>query len=45
MLHNKKLIAAAALALCIRAASTTGAPAAWAPEVGGIEGSYFRGRH
>ena len=36
---------AAALALCIRAANTTGTPAAWAPEVGGIEGSYFRGRH
>ena len=36
---------AAALALCIRAASTSGTPAAWAPEVGGIEGSYFRGRH
>lgn len=36
---------AAALALCIRAANTTGAPAAWAPEVGGIEGNYFRGRH
>lgn len=36
---------AAALALCCRAANTTGAPAAWAPEVGAIEGSYFRGRH
>ena len=36
---------AAALALCIRAANTTGTPAAWAPEVGAIEGSYFRGRH
>ena len=36
---------AAALALCIRAANTTGTPAAWAPEIGGIEGSYFRGRH
>lgn len=33
------------LALALRAASTTGTPAAWAPEVGGIEGSYFRGRH
>ena len=36
---------AAALALCILAANTTGTPAAWAPEVGGIEGNYFRGRH
>ena len=36
---------AAALALCIRAAATTGTPAAWAPDVGAIEGSYFRGRH
>lgn len=36
---------AAALALCIRAANTTGTPAAWAPEVGAIEGNYFRGRH
>lgn len=36
---------AAALALCCRAANATGAPAAWAPEVGAIEGSYFRGRH
>ena len=36
---------AAALALCIRAAAATGTPAAWAPEVGAIEGSYFRGRH
>ena len=36
---------AAALALCCRAANTTGAPAAWAPEVGGIEGSDLRGRH
>lgn len=36
---------AAALALCCRAANTTGAPAAWAPEVGAIEGFYFRGRH
>ena len=36
---------AAALALCIRAAATTGTPAAWAPGVGAIEGSYFRGRH
>ena len=36
---------AAALALCIRAASMTGTPAAWAPEVGAIEGNYFRGRH
>ena len=36
---------AAALALCIRAASMTGTPAAWAPEVGSIEGNYFRGRH
>ncbi len=36
---------AAALALCIRAANTTGTPAAWAPEVGAIEGAYFRGRH
>ena len=36
---------AAALALCCRAANATGAPAAWAPEVGAIEGSYFSGRH
>lgn len=36
---------AAALALCCRAANATGTPAAWAPEVGAIEGSYFRGRH
>jgi len=36
---------AAALALCIRAANTTGAPAAWAPEVDPYGDNYFRGRH
>ena len=32
-------------ALCHEARTKKGRPAAWAPEVGGIEGSYFRGRH
>ena len=36
---------AAALALCIRAANTTGAPAAWAPAFDPYGDNYFRGRH
>ena len=32
-------------ALCQEARDKKAAPAAWAPEVGAIEGSYFRGRH
>ena len=32
-------------ALCHEARTKKGRPAAWAPEVGAIEGSYFRGRH
>lgn len=32
-------------ALCQEARDKKTAPAAWAPEVGAIEGSYFRGRH
>ena len=35
---------AAALALCIRAATTAGEAAAWTPSVGNFTG-YFRGRH
>ena len=36
---------AAALALCIRAANTTGTPAAWAPAFDPYGDNYFRGRH
>jgi len=36
---------AAALALCIRAASTSGTPAAWAPAFDPYGDNYFRGRH
>lgn len=36
---------AAALALCIRAANTTGTPAAWAPGIDPYGENYYRGRH
>ena len=36
---------AAALALCCRAANTTGAPAAWAPGIDPYGENYYRGRH